>query len=413
MIRKYSGRRRPLKKKVTRRKKVYKSKGTKRRAPQKRTSTKRRKASSNGSFEPMGGGGNDFSRSRRTVGRYPALKPNRLLSLIKVGMNERIERFQGITNFDTNTGFFSIANRLNSTTGEVSQPMHVYMLSSFKNTDGSPVPQPGRAYGWTSEAGTADVIRTTLAGQDHTGTVITADWSSEEMAGPDSIPHPYPLDFPNCSKLLHEWTQVKLNLYGARRRPTWFNIDFVRVKNEHANFFSAAASNDRFKELINALTGNMTYSNLQTRDTSALKYLTFVKRLKYFIPAEDTTDLNTSCGKIKEVKIFMKHGKVLDMRSHENRVDLAQLGHKQEDGIDYELLQYPLNTCADSQQLFMIIRAWSPTRHSATTPQWLSVGTNYTPLPSDIWTAKADPTVAVHDVPSYDMILRNKYSVPS
>jgi len=390
-------------------------KAVKRKFTQKKTSTKRRKGNHSvpGNFDV--GGGNDISRSKRTVGRYPALKPNRLLSLIKVGMSDRVERFQGITNFDTNTGFFTIANRLDTTTNQVTQPMHVYNLTVFKNTVDAPTPVLGNAYGWDNETGAAGVTRFRLNGQDATGTTFIPGWTSEKLVGPvdDAVLGDLDMEFPNATKILHEWTEIKLNLYGARRRPTWFNIDFVRVKNEFANFSSASTDNERFKELCNCLTGNMVYSNLQTRDNSALKFLTFVKRMKYFIPAEQSTDLNTACGKIKEVKIFMKHGRILDMRAHETKIGEQQLGHKQEDGIDYELKQEALNTCADGQQLFMIIRAWSPARHTATTPQWLSVGTNYTPLPSTVWTAKADPTVAVHDVPSYDIILRQKYSCPS
>jgi len=375
-------------------------------------SSKRRKGSGPKTYSTSGFGGNDISRSKRTVGRYPRLKPNRLLKLINVGMSSRIEKFQGITNFDTNCGFFTIANRGDTTTGQVVMPMHVYNLTVFKNSKAA-TPVLGNAYGWSSAAGTASVVRETINGQDPSGTSYTPNWTSEYLKGPTSASTlGTGLDLPQAEKLLHEWTQVKLNLYGARSRPTWFMIDVVQVRNEFANFASASGSNERFVELINALTGSMTYSNLQSRDTRALAFLKFVKRFKYMIPAENNTDLNTACGKIKEVKLFIKHGRVLNMAPHETKDGLYGLGHAQADGADYETMSTVLNTPGDAAQTFMIIRAWSPSRKEDTTANWATIGTNYTPIASNVFTAKATGA-AMLDVPSYDMILRQKYSVPS
>jgi len=375
-------------------------------------SSKRRKGSGPKTYSTSGFGGNDISRSKRTVGRYPRLKPNRLLKLINVGMSARTEKFQGITNFDTNTGFFSIANRGDTTTGIVTVPMHVYNLIVFKNSDTS-TPELGHAYAWSSSLGTASVVREPIFGMDPTGTTSNKGWQSENLRGPSYLGLVGDtMDFANAEKLLHEWTQVKLNLYGARSRPTWFMIDFVQVKNEFANFASAAGSNERFIELINALTGSMTYSNLQSRDTRALSFLKFVKRFRYMIPAENSTDLNTACGKIKEVKLFIKHGRVLNMAPHENRDGLVRLGHAQVDGGDFETNNVVLNTCADAAQMFMIVRAWSPSRREDTTANWAGIGTNYSPIASTVYTAKSVGG-GLNDVPSYDMILRQKYSVPS
>jgi len=375
---------------------------------QERKSKRQKTSASTGNVQY--GGGNDFSRARGRFGRYPRLKPSRLLKLINVGMSSRIERFQGITNFDTNTGFFTIANREESDTGFITMPLHVYNLTVFKNNNLSPTPVLGQAIGWDGNTGAAGIIRKQLLGQNPTGLLTTAEWTSEKLGGPELAG----TALPNSAKIHHEWTQVNLNLYGARVRPTWFKISFMQVRNEFANFSSAAPDNERFRELINSLTGNMIYSNLQTRDMSAMKFVKVLKSYKYMIPADTNVDLNTACGKIKEVKLFYKHGRVLNMMAHENKLDSERLGHKQEDGIDYETYQEPLNTCADPAQVFMVIQAWSPSRASATTAQWALAGTNYTPLASDVWTAKSTPTSDPRlDVPSYDMILRQKYSVPS
>jgi len=374
-------------------------------APKRRVTTRGKK-----SYSTSGFGGNDISYARGTIGRTPKLRPKRLLKLINVGMNSRIEKFQGITNFDTNTGYFTIANREDTTSGIITQPLHVYNLTVFRNTPLAAAPVLANAYGWSGPLGTATVVRNQLLGMNFSGTGTTGDWATEELAGPYRI-GVGASEWPGCRKLLHEWTQVKMNLYGARARPTWFKISFVQVRNEFANFASAGVNNERFVELINYLTGGMTFSNLQSRDLSAAKYLKVMKSYKYLIPAETSIDLNSACGKIKEVKLFYKHARVLNMAPHETKDDSARLGHNQVDGGDFEVGTVPLNTPADPAQVFMIVQAWSPSRGSTTTANWALVGTNYTPLSSDIWTAKAVP--ANNDVPSYDIILRQKYSVPS
>jgi len=362
-------------------------------------------------YAATAGGSSSITRSKATIGRYPALKPNRLLKLIKCGMTDRKEIFQGITNFDTNCGYFTIANRSDSTTGVITQPLHVYHLTGFYNNGDQPQPFLGRAFGWYNAAATAPVEAYSLAGMSSDGTGLTGDWTPMVNHGPISSTVQWA--FPNADRILHEYTNIKMNLYGARARPTWFNVDIVQVRNEHCNFASADPSHPRFKELISALTSSHTFSNLQTRDTSALKYLKFIKRFKYYIPAEQSTDLNTATGNIKEVKIFVRHGRILNMTSHESKADLEIIPHEQVDGGDYEKQVRVLNTCADSAQMFVIVRAWSPVRYPSTTAQWSTAGTNYTPLGANVWNAKPNPAVAGLDCPSYDMVMTRQWTSPS
>lgn len=357
--------------------------------------------------------GNDMSRSSKVVGRYPALKPNRLLQLIKCGMTERLDRFQGITNFDTNCGYFTIANREDSTNGTITTPLHSYNLTNFANTNTSGTPVLGQAYGWDGPTGTANIVEYTLQGMDSTGSGGVTGWTAVNSRGPSTVATATQTPLPNADKIMHEYTSVNMNLYGMRFRPCWFNIDFVRVKNEYCNFSTANTANARFKELISALTTSHTYSNLQSRDQKALKFLTFVKRFRYYIPPENSTDLNTATGRIKHVKIFMKHGKILDMTAHETRADAEFIGHYQADGADYETGGSVLNTCAEGQQLFMLVRAWSPTRAANTAVGWFGVGVNYAPLVSNVWNAKPVATAIASDVPSYDMVLTNKWTAPN
>lgn len=383
-------------------KKAYNA--VKRKFTPKNRPTKRRKkiGAYVGNSDAFIAGNNDLSRMRATIGRYPKLRPTRLLKLINVGMTSRLERFQGITNFDTNTGYFTIANRLDTTTGVVTQPLHVYNLTIFKNSAAS-TPTFGTAYGWTSTTGSADPVRQTLLGQSNDGIGTTSTLQSEKATLTSGA---------QAHHVYHDWSHIKLNLYGARSRPTWFKVSFVQVKNELCNFAVASTANERFGELINALTGNMTYSNLQARDTKALGYLKVLRSFRYMIEPERSIDLNTNCGKIKECNLFYRHGRVLDLRPHEERADLNQLAHAQADGIDYELNASALNTCADAAQVFMIIQAWSPSRSEQTTAAWTAQGTNYAPMLPNVWTAKADPNAAGQDVPSYDMVFRQKYSMP-
>lgn len=334
-------------------------------------------------------GGNDYSKQSATVGYKKKPTVYRLNKLLQAGMNTQVYRFQNITNFDTTTGAFPLCN-WQFTTNQVMMPFHVYDLTSFNNNT---FYSPGKSYFWSSLADTADVTRFPLPGQSPDGTAdAQGHWHIEEKGGYN------PLNTtPNASKFVHNWSDIRLLLYGARKRTTRFDVMFFRINDEFANLHVAAATNNQLKELCQYIERPSIYSPLQSLTSSRVqKSIRMIKKFTYYISAAQTTDVDTAVGKTKEVRIFLRHGKVynLDYKHTSDAAGDEHIPHTQSDGLDYTIDVTQHNHPWYGSQVFMVVRAFAPERVS---------GKEYVyPQVSD---ANIDP--------SYDIIIRNSVSTPA
>jgi len=360
-----------------------KAQGLFRRRPKKAARTTKTVASVSNPYA----GGNDYTRSKRTVGRYKKPTVQRLNRLVQVGMNNQIYRFQNITNFDTNTGAFPLANWQFTNNSTVS-PFHVYDLTSLPNNAAQ---APGKYYGWTDLTSAANVVRFPLPGQTAAGAAdASGHWQIENKGGVNATS-----TNPNASKMVHNWSDVRLLLYGARKRTTRFDIMFFRVADEFSNLHYANVSNPELKELCQYIERPAIYTPLQSLTGAHItKKIRMIKSFTHYISASQTTDVDTSVGKTKEVRIFLRHGKVYNLDyKHWNEDGTTVLPHAQEDGIDYEQDTKQHNHPWYSSQVFMVIRAFAPERVAGKT---------------------AYPSTADANVdPSYDIIIRNSVSTPA
>jgi len=344
-------------------------------------------------------GGNDITISKKTVGQVKKPTVQRLNRLIRAGMNQTIWRFQGITNYDTNSGGYRLSNVSMSHDSSIMTPVHIYDLTCFQNSPSANNVAPGRAFGWTSALGTADVKRIVLPNQIESGGVNTNGIWRREAAGQTTTS-----GIPNARVMLHDWSDIRINFYGPRKRTTKFEVVFFRIKDTLANPLNATASNKALKELIYYLERPCIYSNLQSYNGNVAKKMQIVKRFTYFVSAAQTTDVDTSVGKIKEARIFMRHGNIynLDWR-HEQGAALEELPHGIDDGIDWvqdlNHHDYPWH----GSRLFMMVRAFSPERTALTT----TTDDSYTPL------GGLGIGISAAQEPSYDIIIRNAISTPA
>lgn len=323
--------------------------------------------------------GNDWSVARKVViGRAKKPSVANLKKIMEVGMNKITYRYQALTNFDTTVGFHPLANFKNTTSGALDMPLHIYDLTSFPNVS---QPAPGYSYSWDSELATAQAVRSALGGQPPGGGTVSVMWHKENGTSSDAT-------YPNSRVFRHDWTSISANLYGARKRSNKFMIMFFRCKDEFANPIAAGISNPAYSELIEYLQRPLIYSNLQTYNKDPAKKLQIVKQMTYWVPAAQTTDVDTAVGKIKEIKIFLRHDKVygLDWR-HEGTA--GSLPHAVVDGLDYVQDLTHHNYPTHGSRLFMCIRAFAPERRTAA---------SYVPV------ADIDP--------SYDILIRNQVSLP-
>lgn len=343
---------------------------------------KKKSRSTRSSRQPLEvlGGGNDWTVSRKQVGYKKRPTLSRLARMMEVGMHKQIFRYQAITNFDTNVGYHKIANYGYTTTpaGGVSLPVHVYDLASFNNVGDH---SPAIRFDWNGTSAAADLIRTALPGQSAVGAAVTSGaWQLENGEG----------TLTNSRIMRHDWSDIRINFYGPRKRTTKYEVLFVRVKDEFANPMVSAVTNTALKELLIYLERPCIYSNLQVAQGNIAKKMKIVKKYTYWVSAGQTTDVDTTVGKIKEARIFMRHDRVynLDWR-HEGA---GTIGHTQVDGIDYETDQVHHNHPWHGSRLLMIIRAFAPERRTIA---------SY----ADAADANVDPT--------YDILIRNSISTPA
>lgn len=335
--------------------------------------------------------GNELSTYRKTVGKYPTLSPNRLLKLMKSGMNETILRAQGITQFDTNVGYYPLANRgTTDTTQSILMPIHVWDLTNFQNAS---APVAGYAYRWNGTAGSADILRNALKTTNADGSVEANGYYELEKSSGGTA-----LAFPNAKNACHEWSDIRMNLYGARKRGTTYFIDILRVKDELAHPIAASVSNTELKQLFQQWQSKLVYSNLQTYNRAPLKNIQVVKSFKFYVPGGSADDLDT-IGKVKEFKLFLKQGNVYDL-SWDTTGVVDEIPHAVADGQDFTNSWSAVNSPRPSSRLLLVLRAFSPERRTNTEAAWNALG--------DIINAPADALTE----PSYDLIIRNKWLIP-
>lgn len=324
------------------------------------------------------GGGNDLTvrnskatlhkRSYGTKGSIAMLRKQ-----VQALMQTQIQRYQFLSNYDTNIGAHLIRNEYDSATGITLLPIHVYELSSVNNVSGI---APGLALGWSSLLSTANVVKNVLPTQTPTGgTAADGLWRSETD-----------VTYPSAQQAFHNWSSIKLNLYGARKRSTRFTVSIMTVRDDFANFQSAGVGNLEFKQLLQYMARPLIYSNIQSDlRNKANKLIKVVKRYNYWVSASQTTDVDTTVGKIANANIFLRHNKKYDLDwMAEDPANI--LPHAQADGLDYASDSVPMNYPQSNQRLFMVITAFSPEQVNTADP--------------------VDPNVC----PSYDIIIRNSWS---
>jgi len=179
--------------------------------------------------------------------------------------------------------------------------------------------------------------------------------------------------------------------YGSRKRSTHFDISFVTFKSDDGSPFEWASSNSKLKQVVQQLSRPYIYTTIQSDTyTNARSMYKVLKKYRFTIAPSQTTDIDSSTGKVKEIKLFFKHNKRYNMQPtaiEEPETDV--LGHAQADGLDFGNDPTTYNHPSHNQRVIMIIRAFAPERASA-------AGT---------------PAVSADRDPTYDILIRNKFTL--
>lgn len=312
-------------------------------------------------------GGNELTRSKRqlTMHKY------KLSKLVNMQFNQIKETFRGVTNFDTNVGYFPCYNYI-ADNGTGWYPMVVFNLTQkCPPSDTSFERNVALRYGFSATAKNTPLETGALAGQTANGTGSTQFWQPfysetaiESGQGTNNVQA--------FNKLHLDYISARFNLYGARNRDTRWTISLVSPIEEEQDFIAINTDKDNSesKLMLQELTRQYIWSNLQ-QDTvkGSKRYLKVLKEWEYKIPASNTTDI-APVGKIHEANIFMKLNRVIDYAWTNNVLQVQDRAAI--DGPDWAVMSTTLTANQKlpkpNLRLYLVVRAFAPVATNAAAP---------------------------------------------
>jgi len=299
----------------------------------------------------------ELSKSRRSV----YMQKYNLSRVVHVLTNNITTRFQLISNFDTNVGAQFLDNFANSTSGSISMPMVIVDCGSLyqpytypDETSNAVVSRPFWSGGTSA---TVPLGMESLVGQNPDGTVSGDVGFQTEKA---DLNNPVPF-----SDAVLNWVNLRMNLYGQRKRTTKFVITVFQVTDEDVDPVHGDPDNLDRKALFQYLERPFIYSNLQQDSSLKKTGMRIIKEFTYNVAPMTSIDLNTTTGNIHEANLHIKINKRMEYLY--NKAGTAMLPHAQEDGLDFNRI-LPSNSLHQSprpkQNVFIAIRAFAPVRVS-------------------------------------------------
>lgn len=328
-----------------------------------------------------------FSEHLGTENTYRSLTTSRrfkLSRLVKSNVQPDIFRFQNLSRYDYSSG--AIPCSLRSNGGDLILPIHIYDVTRLtQGTDAAPAGSflyRSSATPWTAERGS-------LYGQNPDGTSTgQIKWHVEQSSAP----------YDTVERCFHEYTQIKLNLYGVRSRSTRWLIQLVMVKEELADFYNGSSSNGGKRQLYDYLATPFIFNNLNVGDTKIGKqYLKILRQYEVTLDPMNTTigavdDVDglrsTGVPKMHTLKWFIRHNRGRDFSWYRERDIVIENGAEwPQNYTNSALCQEQVEP---KKRVYLMIRAMSPSITNGSMDY-----TNYA----------VDENVE----PSYDILLRNKW----
>lgn len=290
-------------------------------------------------------------------------------------------RVQGITQYDTTTGFYPIANRA---VNDVTLPIHVWDITATANYIGTQVLYPDVGFALSRGNNNGDSLADTkiLPSQGPDGVTVSNSQLREEntSGGFDDKPK---------RKCFHEYTHLKLNLYGVRKRSTKFVCQLIQIKDTAADFITANSNNNEKKKLYDYLARPFVFNNLQTGDPQTKTDFKIIKSYEVNIApnTNDQYDGVNATPHIHTLNWFIKHNRV---RHYDWKRDVPAT-ISQTPSWDIELGSGHNLRVDPKYRVYFVIRALSPDRRQVE------------------YTEATDPI----SEPSYDLILKQKFLNPT
>ena len=214
--------------------------------------------------------------------------------------------------------------------------------------------------------------------------VFNSTWLIENTSGGyDNLPK---------RKAFHHYTHIKMNLYGVRKRATRFKVDLVMLKDVQADFISAADANLEKRRLFDYLSRPFVYNNLNSGDVQSKNDIKILKSYEVIVSPNslDQYGGENAVPHMQTLNWFINHNRVrrYDWRRGEPQDHVQDAGFDDEGESGHDLRVDP------KYRVYLLVRALSPERRIIELPS------------NDV---APDPI----SEPSYDIVIRNKFSNPT
>lgn len=243
------------------------------------------------------GPGNELVRRYNRVNR-PWISVRRLA----LGAYQpRIDHFQGISNFDTNSGYEYFVNKGGLINDPILLPMKWLEITNWGNRSAATA---FHSLGWSAADSAANVTSDVIQGQQQGGVATQPTW--EVIQGPLN-------GVVDANKAYIKYLKCEFNFYGARKRFTRFQVHHVKM-NDNESDPVRNGSNIGARQFISAMEKDLIYSNMGLTNNEWKKRVKILNTWTYNVQPMTSTDLNTTTGKIMNAKIFLSINKLFTMR---------------------------------------------------------------------------------------------------
>lgn len=303
------------------------------------------------------------------------------MKLAQLAFEPQWFRVQGMTQFDTSSGFYALASRYNTTTLIRYLPAHIWDLTCAINSNGASLVTPNVGYQlWQNTSGSCGIE--VLGSQNAVGgTTTTSPLLVENVSNNGLTVAPF-------RKALHNWSHIKLNLYGVRNRATRWVVQLIMLKDWSSDFISAADSNLEKQKVYDYLTRPFMFNNLNSGDPQTKNDIKILRTYEVIIDPI-TADEITQVPKIQTLNWFIQHNRIRRYDWKRDAPPAAIPGAV----FDQELDAGDDTRVDPKHRVYLILRALSPSRR-------------------DDANITSQTAADAATEPSYDMVLRQKFSIP-
>jgi len=341
-------------------------------------------------------------------------KKNLLKKLVKSSKETWSLRFGAINSFNNTTastlnvpsmtagGAYCLSNQNSLVAGNIgafthTMPVHIFDLTSVTNINTGTVINgiPARQLqflGTSTVAGIYPANRVdfdSLPGRASDGVSTSTSWQHEKSSHLSTATHP-------LGMVMQEWTQIKMLCYGAKIYSTRFKIQVVQIVEDDFHPLEISSIDalvpvapqawDDVSAPINFWQGVSASSYkhpIATVSTDYKKNLKVLKEFNFIVDPTTTIEERADVGHSKAISIFVPMYRSNNYNSKAQALDLS-LADADNFGTDFEKNEAYLKPRA---RIYLVVQATNPYTHFTG-----GVAQN------------------AENTPSYDIVIRNKFS---